>query len=312
MELINSEQQLQLQEALEHEERFRFNLTVFVQSTRKHCADIILYLTRKHDLTNEVFFTAINLFDACLHRFELDKKGRTISCMSLATLTIAIEMIYPLKNIFVSDLILESGFYITKNDLIKTRSSIINKFHLENRPNPVTALNYLKLFHELFRLAAIKLEIRFQFTVLSNLIELIRCLEILKCDLDCAKQRPSVLAFVILVKQYDFRFQEADISPKLAKFKEFTEVLQGLENLNFTTLLPKCADNVREAIAYYNRRQPQRRHPMWMVFTPTPLHPPYKPSDRLKSNLKNFGEYNLDVSLSPIKEMSPNQSSDES
>lgn len=313
MELIHPEKQSELAEALKYEERPSNNL---MHCDRVRCADLIMFIIEKYNLPSEVFFTAIYLFDICINRFTLDDITKSI-CSSLACVLIAIEAISPEIVIGRDQLIRDSNVPINDTNIIKMKPRIIAKKN--EKAVTVTALDYLKLFHSLFLSAATTLEYDLQFATLVNLEELTLCLEILKCESRCAMLRSSELAFVIISKQFESRFKDADISPQLAKFKEFTEVLQGLEILNFTTeSFSKCEDYICLAIFEFNKSiQPERQYPRWMISPPIKRNKSHKkPSARRKSYLDaikelSFDDSLLDVSLT-IMDRPIDESTDES
>lgn len=90
----------------------------------------------------------------------------------------------------------------TSRDLERMSGIISNKLGMQNNSPPITTLTFLRLYYNIFKLAAKELEVEELFNYIT-LRDLELRLEFLICDASCSVIRASELALVLICTQMD-------------------------------------------------------------------------------------------------------------
>lgn len=199
------------------------------------------------------------------------------------------------------DLVSISQCKCTLGDLNRMENIIENKLGSEPGTLPVTVLDFLRLFHELFGAAATKLGLQDLFSRLAPWDELIKYLEFLLCDSHCANRRPSELALVLLCEQLDSRvahLQASETPMNLTQLVKFASDLQKMCKFTDKSFF-SCAQIVGSVILRYNdqRQMPHRQRLVWRLSQRTLRL--LRPTDRLTSTLPTIVEQVSPIPASP-------------
>uniref|UniRef100_A0A1B6FGZ6 Cyclin N-terminal domain-containing protein n=1 Tax=Cuerna arida TaxID=1464854 RepID=A0A1B6FGZ6_9HEMI len=301
----------QLTEYLALELKFKPNLQLPLCSPggdvtvgiRDGTAHVLRCLKIWYDMPSEVLFVAVNLVDRFLSKMKAHPKH--MACIAIASFQLAAEMVCRGKvgspqvpqAIEVAAI---SQCKCTNGDLQRMQGIITSKLGSQDGSLPITAVDFLKVFHTLFLAVD-------EGNVYSTMVEgseLCHKLEIVACDAAVSNFRPCEVALVVICVQMDAgvpRLTHRPAHEHVAVVVNFATHLQKhckIDEFSFY----ECHEAVLMIIGRYNSQQqtPNRQRLVWKLSHRTLRH--LRPTDRLVKTLPTINEHALTRSDSTSSE----------
>lgn len=160
---------------------------------RDRSAHELRWLKVVYDLPSDVFFIAVNLMDRFLTKIKA--KQKYMACIRVSAFyTAAVQQMQADEP---RHLISISQCNCTAHDLTRMSGVIQNKLEWAPGTEPITTLTFLRLFNNMFHAVAKEMHLGDVYTSIVKESELIRRLEMVACNGNCASLRPSEVALVL-------------------------------------------------------------------------------------------------------------------
>lgn len=268
----------QLENMLENEYASTPNIQISPQAkepgdvtagARDGSINVLRCLKMWYDLSSDVFLTAVNIVDCFLTKMKV--RSKHIACISVSSLYIASNLLN--ETINPSDLVTISQSRCTSTDLERMVEIINQKLHLKPGTVPITAVGFVRIFIKLLDVVTKKLNISDLFRLNINEQDLIKRLEIVACDSQCANYRPSVIAFVLMCMQFEEfcrRYQYTKVSLELFELNTFILELKQFLNISDDDIY-LCNERIVSAMNNYNGelKLAHRQRLVWRVSSRT-------------------------------------------
>ncbi|XP_063242503.1 cyclin G [Bacillus rossius redtenbacheri] len=287
---------LQLESALSLESHFQPHLQLpavtqacseVTVGVRDGSAHVLRCLKVWYDLPSDVLFVAINLMDRFLTRMKVQPKH--MACISVSSFHLAARLVASCRKDLDSpvvvpdteDLVAISQCRCTLGDLSRMEKIIAGKL---SESVPVTALDFLRLFHRVLEAVAGRSGAARPLGALSQQ------LEILACDAACASFRPCELALVLLCTQLGAGTELVQLLRLAVELRRICKISES----SFWS----CHKVVVSIVERYNAQchMPHRQRLVWKLSQRTLRY--LRPTDKLPSLLPTIDEHGqLQLSL---------------
>ncbi|XP_055382985.1 cyclin G isoform X2 [Condylostylus longicornis] len=258
---------------------------------RDGSAYVLRCLKMWYELPSDVLFTAISLVDRFLDRMTV--KPKHMACMSVASFYLAIKQL-GLNQIPPEDLVTISQCGCTAGDLERMAGVIANKLGVQMGQPPITSLNFLRIFYNLFRNMAEELGYEFFefYKKFIKLEELEMRLEVLLCDVQTTIVTPATLALVLICLHLDHHITESyprKGSPEMKHLYEYIVFMQKFLRIPERVFMNGFGV-VSDILKNYNgqNKQPYKQRLVWKLSSRTLRV--LRPTNRFCSDLPTIEE----------------------
>jgi len=258
---------------------------------RDGSAYVLRCLKMWYELPSDVLFTAISLVDRFLDRMTV--KPKHMACMSVASFYLAIKQL-GLNQIPPEDLVTISQCGCTAGDLERMAGVIANKLGVQMEQPPITSLNFLRIYYNLFRNMAEELGFEFFefYKKFIKLEELEMRLEVLLCDVQTTIVSPATLALVLLCLHLDHHITESyprKGSPEMKHLYEYIVFMQKFLRIPERVFMNGFSV-VSDILKNYNgqNKQPYKQRLVWKLSSRTLRV--LRPTNRFSSDLATIDE----------------------
>lgn len=288
-----------LQELLALQNKYQPNLTLPIEDNgsevtigiRDGSAHILRCLKVWYDLPTEVLLVSLNIMDRFLTKMKVQPIH--IACISVASFHIACQMTCNPENVPErTHMITISQCKCTLSDLVRMESIIISKLeiNLNDRDNlPVTALNFLRLFHEI--LCVMKYNDLYKKVV--DQFQIFQRLEVIACNGLCVNYEASLIALVLLSSMVDIGVARLQPTPYahvsvLSMVTFFTEIQENCQISD--DCFYDCLESVLRIISKYDSQTglPHRQRLVWRLSQRTLKY--LRPTNKFNSMLPTIEE----------------------
>lgn len=280
---------------------------------RDGAAHVMRCLKVWYDLPVDVLINAINLFDRFLTKMKVRPSHLpciTVSCVNIAIEEFAAENNVK-RNVSIEELVSISQSACTAGDVSRMSRIVVDKLCLTPGVRRVTPLHWLRLLRQLLATGE---NDEVPLPPCCQESELVKLLEIVACDAQCANARASELALVLLYHKLEQQLVEWSRSENVPEHAyyiyEFARQLQHHCHMSDASLV--CVrSRVRHVVSQYEARsaQPQRQRLVWRLSERTLKV--LRPTDRLTSLLPTIEEQHFaDAATSPNRNRSGSESSE--
>lgn len=289
-----------LSEYLALELKFKPNLQLPVCSTggevtvgiRDGTAHVLRCLKVWYDMPPEVLFVAVNLVDRFLSKMKARPKH--MACIAIASFQLSCSLVCggaagcpPVPE--AAEVAAISQCKCTPGDLRRMQTIITSKLGVGAAP--ITAVDFLRVFHQLF----LSVDQGQVYARMVDGAELCQKLEIVACDATVSNFRPCEVALVVICATMDAgvsRLEHRPASDDVLAVVNFATQLQQLCKIEESSFYA-CHEAVLMIIGRYNsqRQMPHRQRLVWKLSHRTLRY--LRPTDKLVTTLPTITEHSL-------------------